>query len=90
MSDKEEIKEPTPAVNRLCSEIQLFDLCELDSCSFRCSRYCTNDELLARFESIKEEDDRNNLLYEDDETDEDIDPDQDFDDYDDSFEGDDE
>ncbi len=71
---------------RLCSEIQLFDLCDLDTCRFKRSRYCTNEELLAKFESIKEEDDRQVLLYEEEEVDEEADSD--FDEFDDSFEAD--
>lgn len=43
---------------RLCSEIQLFDLCDLDTCTCKDGRFCTNPEILARFEAIKEEDDR--------------------------------
>lgn len=43
---------------RLCSEIQLFDLCELDVCSHRDGRYCTKGDILARFEAIQEGDDR--------------------------------
>ena len=43
---------------RLCSEIQLFDLCELDTCGHRDGRYCTKKEILARFEAIREGDDR--------------------------------
>lgn len=43
---------------RLCSEIQLFDICDLDVCSHRTGRYCTKDDILARFESIHESDDR--------------------------------
>ena len=54
-------------VTRLCSEIQLFDLCELDNCSFKRERFCTDKELLTRFESIKEEDDRPPVIYEEDE-----------------------
>ena len=54
-------------VNRLCSEIQLFDLCELDNCGFKRERFCTDKELLTRFESIKEEDDRPPVIYEEDE-----------------------
>jgi len=77
--------ERSPAARRLCSEIQLFDLCDLDSCRFKSSRFCTNEELLAKFESIKEEDDRNTLLYEEGEDEEEIDAESDFDDADDSF-----
>ncbi len=84
-------EELSPAARRLCSEIQLFDLCDLDSCRFRSSRFCTNDELITKFESIKEDDDnRNTLLYEEDEIDDEIDSDSDFDDSDDSFDKDDE
>ena len=47
-----------PQTRRLCSEIQLFDLCDLDSCSHKDGRYCTESKILERFEAIKEEDDR--------------------------------
>jgi hypothetical protein len=40
---------------RLCSEIQLFDLCDLDSCDHRSGRFCTNPVLLGRFEKIAED-----------------------------------
>ena len=78
----------SPAAQRLCSEIQLFDLCDLDSCRFKSSRFCTNEELLAKFESIKEEDDRNTLLYEEDEGEEDTGSELEFDDSADSFDDD--
>lgn len=88
---KDEVQEEsTISAQRLCSEIQLFDLCELDSCRFKSNRYCTNEELLANFESIKEEDDRQIPLYEDEEADDEADSDSDFNDLDDSFEGDEE
>ncbi|RNC66650.1 MAG: hypothetical protein ED859_16085 [Desulfuromonadales bacterium] len=44
---------------RLCSEIQLFDLCDTgpkDVCGHRDGRYCTKGELLARFEAIADDD----------------------------------
>lgn len=62
----------TPA-DRLCSEIQLFDLCDLETCRHRRERYCTNEELLAKFEAIREEDDRDALVYAEDELEEDED-----------------
>lgn len=65
--------EKKETINRLCSEIQLFDLCELDSCSARIDRFCTDKELLARFEAIKEEDDRPPLVYDEEELDDDLD-----------------
>jgi hypothetical protein len=49
---------PLKPVNRLCNEIQLFDLCELETCGHKQGLYCTNSELLDRFESIAEEDER--------------------------------
>ncbi|HJV36904.1 hypothetical protein [Geomonas sp.] len=45
-------------VRRLCSEIQLFDLCDLEYCKQKDGRYCTNPKVLERFEAIKEEDER--------------------------------
>jgi hypothetical protein len=43
------------APQRLCSEIQLFELCELDRCTFKNGRFCTDPQLLERFEKIAEE-----------------------------------
>lgn len=45
----EETKKP-----RLCSEIQLFDLCSLDVCGHKDGRYCTKGEILAKFEAIED------------------------------------
>lgn len=47
----------TPATpsQRLCSEIQLFDLCELDSCRHKISRFCSDPVLLDRFEKIADD-----------------------------------
>jgi len=53
----------TQKPQRLCSEIQLFDLCDLDTCCQKDGRYCTNPEVLARFEAIKEEDERSPQQY---------------------------
>ena len=50
--------EKKQAPQRLCSEIQLFDLCDRDVCAHKDGRYCTKGDILARFEAIKEEDDR--------------------------------
>ena len=50
-------------VQRLCSEIQLFDLCDLETCCQKDGRYCTNQEVLQRFEAIKEEDERSPEQY---------------------------
>lgn len=46
----------TKPARRLCSEIQLFDLCDLESCNSRAERFCTNSELLSKFDQIAEED----------------------------------
>ncbi|MDD2367423.1 MAG: hypothetical protein PHN84_14820 [Desulfuromonadaceae bacterium] len=40
--------------SRLCSEIQLFDLCDLDSCGYKKGRFCTDNQLILRFEKIAE------------------------------------
>jgi hypothetical protein len=58
---------------RLCSEIQLFDLCDLDTCCQKDGRFCTNPEVLERFEAIKEEDERAPEQYLSEELDEDED-----------------
>ncbi|HIJ97237.1 MAG TPA: hypothetical protein HPP94_16175 [Desulfuromonadales bacterium] len=43
--------------SRLCSEIQLFDLCDLDVCRYKSGRFCTNADLVERFDKISEDDD---------------------------------
>lgn len=83
MQDKAK-EEPTSPALRLCSEIQLFDLCDLESCRFKSDRYCTNCELLVKFDSIKEDDDSNTLIYEEDG--ECADSEDDFDESDESYE----
>ncbi len=56
---------------RLCSEIQLFDLCSRETCKCRDGRYCTDSEMLAKFEAISEEDEqeRDRFLAADEEAD---------------------
>jgi hypothetical protein len=51
-------EKPAEPMKRLCNEIKLFDLCELEKCSHKQGLYCTSKELLDRFESIAEEDER--------------------------------
>ena len=46
---KEQIK-----IRRLCSEIQLFDLCDKDRCNEKEGRYCISEEALAKFEALVE------------------------------------
>ena len=48
-------KEQKP--QRLCTEIQLFDLCDKDVCGHKDGRYCTKGDILARFESIADAED---------------------------------
>lgn len=42
---------------RLCSEIQLFDLCSKDVCGHKDGRYCTKGDILAKFEAIRDDED---------------------------------
>jgi hypothetical protein len=49
---------PAKSARRLCNEIQLFDLCDLDRCAFKDGRFCTREDLLARFEQLPDEDDQ--------------------------------
>ena len=65
----EETVEQKEAQKRLCTEIQLFDLCALDSCNHKDGRYCTKGEILSKFESISEEEDRSPEQYMADELD---------------------
>ena len=46
------VLKPAQPVNRLCNEIQLFDLCELEKCGHKQGLYCTSSDLLNRFEAI--------------------------------------
>ena len=39
---------------RLCNEIQLFDLCELEKCTLKVGRFCTDAALLTAFEQISD------------------------------------
>ncbi len=78
----------TAAARRLCSEIQLFDLCDLERCDFRTDRFCSNKELTDKFESIKEEED-SPTIYDEDELEGDGDE-SDFDEFDDDYDGEDE
>ena len=55
--DHQDIKtDTTKPTRRLCSEIQLFDLCDLESCNHKADRFCTNTERLSIFEQIAEND----------------------------------
>lgn len=56
--DSDEAEAPKELPRRLCSEIQLFDLCELERCRFKDDKFCTDPELLARFEAEAEPEDR--------------------------------
>ena len=42
---------------RLCSEIQLFDICSKTSCKHKDGRYCIDGDIVARFEAISDEED---------------------------------
>jgi hypothetical protein len=72
MLDENEDSPETPAepVRRLCSEIQLFDLCELEKCSYKSANFCTNEDLLTRFERIADEDTSSRMSLSDEDLDE--------------------
>jgi hypothetical protein len=55
---KAAVENASHPTQRLCNEIQLFDLCELEKCGHKKGLYCTSIELLNRFEAIAEEDER--------------------------------
>jgi hypothetical protein len=61
---------PKPDIlpQRLCSEVQLFDLCDLDSCGRKNGRFCADPFLLDRFEKIAEEELRTPDRYVSDES----------------------
>lgn len=58
VNDSPAVDEPKELPQRLCSEIQLFDLCELESCRYKDGRFCTDTALLARFEAISDVEER--------------------------------
>lgn len=65
-------KKQTSQPQRLCSEIQLFDLCDLDSCScslIESGRFCSNEVLVSNFEKIAGEELAPPQLYIDEEED---------------------
>jgi hypothetical protein len=88
MSDSE--LKPDTLPQRLCGEIQLFDLCELDSCKHKSGRFCTDPDLLGRFEKIAERELRVSQQYASDDSDDGDDSTGDYEDdemtMDDSFE----
>ncbi len=81
MENVEAVQEETvKPVKRLCSEIQLFDLCDLEYCKHKVERFCENPELLARFEWIADEDHATSRISEpvdDEDEDENMDDDED-------------
>ncbi len=61
MSEEKVIHPPVP---RLCSEIQLFDLCEEEACHHKSGKFCGKGELLDKFEIIlAKEDERSPEQY---------------------------
>ena len=53
----EKIMATEEKIKRLCSEIQLFDLCEKMKCGSKDGRFCTDEILLNKFEAINQEED---------------------------------
>lgn len=48
------VKKSEKQPRRLCSEIQLFDLCDLETCLQKNGKFCTDSELLGQFEKESE------------------------------------
>jgi hypothetical protein len=61
MPDLDNISDILP--QRLCSEVQLFDLCTLDSCCHKVGRFCSDPVLLRRFEKIADDELRSPERY---------------------------
>lgn len=78
---------PAPLPQRLCSEIQLFDLCELERCRYKDGKFCTDPEMLARFEAEAEPEDSPKWHFERDTDDGDADEEPYGDDQDDDDDG---
>ena len=78
---EETTEKPHKPVQRLCNEIQLFDLCDLEQCRYKAGQFCTNEDLLNRFEAIADVEDRPVEGRDSD----DLDQDDDLDRYDDEF-----
>lgn len=79
MTDFEQ--KPDILAQRLCNEIQLFDLCSLETCNFKSNRFCTDPDMLSRFEKISDEEQRIQERY----LSEDSDDEDDSDMYEDEF-----
>lgn len=80
MEDTE--SKPDNPPHRLCSEIQLFDLCDLATCRFKDGRFCSSSVLLERFEKIADEELRSPQQYLDEEPEDGIESDDgDYGDY---------
>lgn len=74
--DERNEAEPLKPAERLCSEIQLFDLCDLETCSFKTGKFCGNSDLLEKFERISEKDEADMVRFpQDPESDDDEDGD---------------
>ena len=54
---------------RLCSEIKLFDLCDLEVCNHKNGRFCSDSSLLERFEKIADNEVRVSERYKTEEID---------------------
>lgn len=62
---------PLELPRRLCNEIQLFDLCDREKCAFKDGRFCTDPEMLTRFEAVAEPEERPTHRTHDDDDEED-------------------
>lgn len=58
---EQELKVDSPP-ERLCSEVQLFDLCDREQCNRKKGRFCGDPDMLTRFEKIAEDDELSSPL----------------------------
>lgn len=65
MKHDDDISAGQGVLPRLCSEIRLFDLCERESCTMKEGRFCTDPQLLLKFEAIAEKDETAGSRYDD-------------------------
>lgn len=74
LPDSEEQQEqPKLLPKRLCTEIKLFDLCDIDFCDKKDGKFCTDPQMVSRFEAETEPEDRPKWHFDSNGADQDLD-----------------